>query len=524
MPKIHHPSFVAQLAKIVALALVIYFAPGLGLLAVNALGVGGIAGMEILSTAVIAALGDAAVQGLAVGVGAQAKFSVNEMLETGLSAGTLSGLSGMEKVGAFAGMGKTSINLTKALTLATTNVQAQLIEMRLGTREKFDAKEVGVQLAASLIASGINAEVESHFGANPAAHFAGNGIAKTMTAALGGAVTGTPVNIQSLAASMIGDTIADGIISSAAPMGQHAELDREIALAEQAVQLQVDTPSLIPEPSMEVTLTSQEVIGRNQGLYNSEHLIGQANIAEPSNWNRVAGGFQVMGGFAAMGSGAVMSATGLGAVVGIPYGLSGLDNAWTGAKQIWSGQHEKTNINHVLVSAGMDETTAENAQLVLDLSVPFGALSKAIPKVISSIGSATTGAIKQGLNKFGLFGGGGEGVELYRAVKPEELKAILESGSFQNPYGIEKKYFSSTYEGAKQYAQMAEKAFGDPPYKIIKTTLPKTHFDSLHSDLKETVDRGINAVLIPTERLPLLSKPLQLDQELITQLAKKGRL
>lgn len=53
---------------------------------------------------------------------------------------------------------------------------------------------------------------------------------------------------------------------------------------------------------------------------------------------------------------------------------------------------------------------------------------------------------------------------------------------------------------------MAEKAFGDPPYSIVKTTLPKSHFNSLPADLKETVDRGINAVLIPTEQLIAITK------------------
>ena len=58
---------------------------------------------------------------------------------------------------------------------------------------------------------------------------------------------------------------------------------------------------------------------------------------------------------------------------------------------------------------------------------------------------------------------------LYRAVQDEELNQILETGTFQNPVGLESKYFSTSYEGAACYAQEAEASGTDAlagPYTI----------------------------------------------------------
>ncbi len=104
-----------------------------------------------------------------------------------------------------------------------------------------------------------------------------------------------------------------------------------------------------------------------------------------------------------------------------------------------------------------------------------------------------------------------EFVSLYRAVKPDEVIQINTTGKLENIRGIERKYFSTTYDGAKQYASMAEKGFGDQPYKIVETKISKIIFESLPSDLKEIVDNGIQAVLIPTESLDVLSSPQFLD-------------
>ena len=107
-------------------------------------------------------------------------------------------------------------------------------------------------------------------------------------------------------------------------------------------------------------------------------------------------------------------------------------------------------------------------------------------------------------------------INLYRVVKPEELEQILEKNIFTNPYGIENKYFSTNLEGAMQYALMAEKAFGDPPYTIIGTSISREQYSLLPADLKVSVDQGISAVLIPTHKLSLLSRPAIIDKPVIS--------
>jgi|GEM_PF-2258612 len=97
-----------------------------------------------------------------------------------------------------------------------------------------------------------------------------------------------------------------------------------------------------------------------------------------------------------------------------------------------------------------------------------------------------------------------ETTDLYRAVKPDELKDIQNSNKFRNPEGIESKYFSSTEEGAEKYGKMAEQSFGDPPYTTVKTTIPTKEIDS---NMKVDVDRGIPAIVVPTKKLHLLSPP-----------------
>lgn len=115
----------------------------------------------------------------------------------------------------------------------------------------------------------------------------------------------------------------------------------------------------------------------------------------------------------------------------------------------------------------------------------------------------------KGLGRLGLFGRGVEYIDLYRAIKPAELQQIIETGGFENPYGIERKYFSTSLEGAKQFAKMAEKAFGDEPYSYIKTQIPRTVVTDI---LKANVDRGINTIVVPTENLFQLSNVEILEQ------------
>jgi hypothetical protein len=85
---------------------------------------------------------------------------------------------------------------------------------------------------------------------------------------------------------------------------------------------------------------------------------------------------------------------------------------------------------------------------------------------------------------------------LYRAVKPDELADIQNTGQLINRGSAEGKYFTSSSADASDYARQAVRAFGDPPYTTIRTDVPNSLLPSPVS-----VDGGIPAYVIPDEAL-----------------------
>jgi len=95
------------------------------------------------------------------------------------------------------------------------------------------------------------------------------------------------------------------------------------------------------------------------------------------------------------------------------------------------------------------------------------------------------------------------GVKLYRAVKEAELADIKATGAFRNPYGIEKKYFSTTLEGAKEYARLAYGRWPhEGPYTIVRTRAPRGIIE-----WSGRIEKDIPTVVIPTKGLPQLGRP-----------------
>ena len=94
---------------------------------------------------------------------------------------------------------------------------------------------------------------------------------------------------------------------------------------------------------------------------------------------------------------------------------------------------------------------------------------------------------------------------LFRAVMPDELQDIQQTGQFANRGSAEGKYFTTSSEAASSYAEQAVNAFKDPPYTTVKTTIPT---QSLPKAVD--VDGGIPAFVIPNKDLPDL-KPEVLD-------------
>jgi hypothetical protein len=67
--------------------------------------------------------------------------------------------------------------------------------------------------------------------------------------------------------------------------------------------------------------------------------------------------------------------------------------------------------------------------------------------------------------------------------------------------GLEVKYFSATPEGAASYARQAVRGFGDAPYTLVETQVPRS---ALPADVLLQVDRNVPAVVLPNTHLPLL--------------------
>jgi hypothetical protein len=93
-------------------------------------------------------------------------------------------------------------------------------------------------------------------------------------------------------------------------------------------------------------------------------------------------------------------------------------------------------------------------------------------------------------------------VDLYRAVGPHELADIQKTGAFRSRPGIEGKYFTPTGQEASTYAREAVKAFGDPPYTIVRTQAPRSVLDL--PGISATVEKGIRAYHVPNQSLSSL--------------------
>ena len=157
---------------------------------------------ESIAVGVTAALGEAAIQGIAIGLGLQSRFSMAEAFETGVTASggvpQATKLTDAAKVAKF------------ALTVGTSAATTQLIEMSLGMRDKFDARLVAFQVSASIASSYLglgNQKVTGKFASPFITSLAANTLSSVVNALIGSAVLHTPIEIQNIAANAIGSTI-----------------------------------------------------------------------------------------------------------------------------------------------------------------------------------------------------------------------------------------------------------------------------------------------------------------------------
>jgi hypothetical protein len=97
---------------------------------------------------------------------------------------------------------------------------------------------------------------------------------------------------------------------------------------------------------------------------------------------------------------------------------------------------------------------------------------------------------------------GGDMVDLYRAVGPDELADIRRTGQFRNLGNAEGKYFTTSAKAASDYARQAVSAFGDEPYTIVHTQISRSRLAD--PSIFATVDGGIPAYVVPDGSLPTM--------------------
>lgn len=191
--------FLYTVVKVTAIAVVAEFAPQMLSTALPALGAAGSVTNSI-ATGALVGITDAASQGLGMALGIQGHFSMNEMLESAVSGGVGAGVSDLNA-------------LTRAAVVSLAAASTQGAEMFVGMRKEFDPKAIGLQIAASLIASGVKEvapDLVEKIGAEGAqmSSMVANTVINT---ALQSAAYNTPIDMANVAANLIGGITGEKI-------------------------------------------------------------------------------------------------------------------------------------------------------------------------------------------------------------------------------------------------------------------------------------------------------------------------
>jgi hypothetical protein len=460
-----HRHWFGIIAKVVAMAIVLWAAPYLAGFLGTALGLT-VTGATTLTTAgailtgVSAAILDAGMQKVEMIAGLQNKFSLAEVFETGITAGVggmLPGMTGWKE------------GVETVLGAMTANVATQLIEMKLGLREKFDAKALAMQAGAMVTAAGIAKldTLESGFMRE---------VVETSTntasnAFLSKQLYGGSTDLQTLAASALGSVIAQ----EGAKMVQDKLSPKTTTTASNNATHPATTKTnsntnpnktninnsnnkghssrLFQQPKQTTKtqpakkpISSHEIKSHEAKLKLSEQE--EMDVAmrdepnEGSTFNRLVGGLQAVGGAIEAFAGAGLAETGLGAVIGLPMMASGLDNVRAGYQEVLSGQPEKTYfVQGTMKYANMSEKHASLLQGGLDIAGDSA-------KLIGTKGlTLAKDVATSGWRKLGLFGKGAESVEsmsskaafegkLYPEHKLQQLVKYLERRNV-SVYGTE---------------------------------------------------------------------------------------
>lgn len=273
-------------------------------------------------TGVIAGIGDAASQGLAVGLGAQQKFSAVEMLESVITAGVLSGAGGITE---------------KLLKVDVASTATQLVEMKAGLRDKFDAnavalqvswaywtwesiglkdkfdvRSVAFQVSTSIANSLVSAKMSDQMQGNVAPRVANVARRTVVNAVMGSGVRGAPLNVRSMAADAVGAVGEEvgGLVGEKTAARLNAkELDEEIAQSEVLAKMN------LPEAKLDTSsINANDIYNASADI---KRELTNENTSAASNLSRQAEEAALRNRKAGTTTSRVLQAFGEGAVKGI---------------------------------------------------------------------------------------------------------------------------------------------------------------------------------------------------------------
>jgi len=262
----NHRSFFHILVKVIAAAIVFSVAPYLGGLLASSLisGLGIVTGtvsgsmisavLTTVSKGVMGIVVDAALQGVAIKIGAQDSFSWQEAIGSGIAVGVNAAIIG--DAAKFSIMQITE----KALRISSSAVTTQLVEMAACLRSHFDGGAVGIQVAATLIAYKTDEKIIQSLGQKNSATIPALNAAHAVTdAALGSTIHHTPMDVRQMAAHALGTTA----VQTAESKMVSAQAKRNVTPASKSQPTQAKAPPPLTMGELK-NLASAESVARHK--------------------------------------------------------------------------------------------------------------------------------------------------------------------------------------------------------------------------------------------------------------------
>lgn len=267
----HTSQVIFSVAKVAVLGAVAFFAPPLLPTVAPFVGAVGSAS-NMIATGLICGVTDAAAQGVAVDLGLQSRFSVNELLETAFSSGVGSGTVGLNAI-------------EQTAVVAATATGTQFTEIALGLKEKFEPQAVALQAASAAIARGLHEVLPSlnqTLGESDGSLIAKTAVNSAINSVLSHVVTGTPISFEQMATEISGKLIACKVGEALANNSSQKTKNTEV---ERVDVPKVSTPKLNPLQAQGLFGKSQIESTINQAILSGDWEKAKASMLESSKAN-----------------------------------------------------------------------------------------------------------------------------------------------------------------------------------------------------------------------------------------------